>query len=196
MTDKITIEKISAYFPVLPAVMVSVRGASEGLEKDNIITVGRITPLTTAPPRLVISIKKSTFSYPQIIETGEFVVNHVHEGLLFACDLCGVVSGRDHDKFVECVLTPEPMRGLRYARAIRESRLSLGCRLVQEIDDYENYGILIGEVVSVSAAKEVLPDCTEPVSHLLGAVVFDGVESSYLYNGRKIGHYGYSAYER
>jgi flavin reductase (DIM6/NTAB) family NADH-FMN oxidoreductase RutF len=173
--------------------MVSARGVSAEYAKDNIITVGRTTPLTTAPPRLIISIKKNTFSYPQIVESGEFVINHVHRDLLRACDRCGIVSGRDHDKFSENGLTPEPMAGLAHARAILESRLSLGCKLVLEVGDYENYGLLVGEVVTATAAAEALRDGDAPATSLLQSVVFDSVESAYLYEGEKIGTYGYSA---
>jgi flavin reductase (DIM6/NTAB) family NADH-FMN oxidoreductase RutF len=183
-----------AYFPVLPVVMVSCRGTGPGADRDNVITVGRVTPLTTAPPRLVISIRKSAFSYAQIVESGEFVINHVHEELLLACDRCGIVSGRGHDKFAENGLTPEAMEGLKYARAIGESRLSLGCRLDAEIGFYEGYAVLIGEVVSVSADERVLDEGGNPVAALVGAVGFDAVGSAYLRRGEAIGTYGYGAH--
>jgi hypothetical protein len=67
---------------------------------------------------------------------------------------------------------------------------------VHEVSEYEVYGILIGEVVSVTAFEEALDEGGHPISALLGAVVYDGVESSYLKNSNvKLGIYGYSSRE-
>ena len=75
-------------YPV-PAVMVSC-GTKE---QKNIITV------------TYVSIRPSRHSYNIIKETGEFVINLVTERLTYACDFCGVRSGRDLDKFETMHLT-------------------------------------------------------------------------------------------
>jgi flavin reductase (DIM6/NTAB) family NADH-FMN oxidoreductase RutF len=172
--------------------MVSSTGVSAAYRKDNIITIGRITPLTTSPPHLVISVKTAAFSYRQIAESREFVVNHVHGALLFAADWCGIKSGYDCDKFREMKLTPEKMDGLDHAKAIEESRLSLGCKLVKEVDGYEGYGIFIGEVVSVSAWESSVTGKGVPFSWKLEALAFDGIAAEYRYTGDSPGAYGFS----
>jgi flavin reductase (DIM6/NTAB) family NADH-FMN oxidoreductase RutF len=135
--DKKSLADVEPFFPILPLVMVSARGREKPFDKDNIITVGRVTGLTTVPPRLVISIRAHSFSHGQILQSREFAVNWVNRELLEASDWCGVVSGRDYDKYKETGLTPETLPGLTHARGIMQSPLTLGCRLVDEIDKYE-----------------------------------------------------------
>ena len=53
----------------LPAVMVTCRG-KDG--KDNILTVAWTGTVCTNPPMAYISVRPSRYSYPMIMETGEF----------------------------------------------------------------------------------------------------------------------------
>ena len=90
----------------VPAVMVSVAD-KEG--KANIITVAWAGTICTNPPMVSISVRPSRYSYHMIEETGEFVINLTNRELVKACDYCGVVSGRDVDKFQKMNLTPLAM---------------------------------------------------------------------------------------
>ena len=87
----------------LPAVMVSTK---DNNGKNNIATVAWCGNACTNPPILYISLRPERLTYKNIIETNEFVVNLVNKELTFACDYCGVKSGKDHDKFKEFNLTP------------------------------------------------------------------------------------------
>ena len=80
----------------VPAVMVSVAD-SQG--KSNIITVAWAGTVCTNPPMVSISVRPERYSYHMIKETGEFVINLTTEELLRATDYCGVVSGRDVNKW-------------------------------------------------------------------------------------------------
>lgn len=80
----------------VPAVMVSVTD-KDG--RSNIITVAWAGTVCTNPPMVSISVRPSRYSYKMIEDTGEFVINLTNESLVKACDYCGVVSGRDVDKF-------------------------------------------------------------------------------------------------
>ena len=81
----------------LPTVMVSVKGD----KRPNIITVAWCGNACTNPPILYVSIRPERYSYNLIKESKEFVVNLVNKDLTYACDYCGVKSGKDHDKFKE-----------------------------------------------------------------------------------------------
>ena len=85
----------------LPVVMVSVRDK----DIDNIITVAWAGTINSDPAMLSISVRKERFSYEMLKNSGEFVVNLVTKDLAFACDYCGVASGRDVDKFKKMNLT-------------------------------------------------------------------------------------------
>ena len=80
----------------VPAVMVSV---ADEAHRPNIITVAWAGTICTNPPMVSISVRPSRYSYDIIEKTGEFVINLTTEKLARACDYCGVVSGRDVDKF-------------------------------------------------------------------------------------------------
>lgn len=90
----------------VPAVMVSVADQNH---RPNIITVAWAGTVCTNPPMVSISVRPSRYSYEIIEKTGEFVINLTNEKLAKACDYCGVVSGRDVDKFKKTGLTPVPV---------------------------------------------------------------------------------------
>mgnify|MGYP000161111191 FL=1 len=90
----------------VPAVMVSV---ADEAHRPNIITVAWAGTICTNPPMVSISVRPSRYSYDIIEKTGEFVINLTTEKLARACDYCGVVSGRDVDKFAKTGLTPMPV---------------------------------------------------------------------------------------
>ena len=80
----------------LPAVLITSRNA-EG--RDNICTVAWAGTVCTNPPMLSISLRPSRLSYDYIKETGVFTVNVTTEKIAWATDYCGVISGREKDKF-------------------------------------------------------------------------------------------------
>ena len=90
----------------VPAVMVSVADQNH---RPNIITVAWAGTVCTNPPMVSISVRPSRYSYEIIEKTGEFVINLTNEKLAKACDYCGVVSGRDVDKFKKTGLTQVPV---------------------------------------------------------------------------------------
>lgn len=94
----------------VPAVMVSVTDENG---RSNIITVAWAGTICTNPPMVSISVRPSRYSYDIIDRTGEFVINLTNQELVKACDYCGVVSGRDVDKFKEMKLTPLPMQQVK-----------------------------------------------------------------------------------
>ena len=67
-------------------------------ENANVLTVAWTGILNTNPAMVYISVRPERYSYNIIKETGEFVVNLVNKDLTYACDYCGVKSGKDVDK--------------------------------------------------------------------------------------------------
>ena len=104
----------------VPAVMVSVADEDH---RPNIITVAWAGTICTNPPMVSISVRPSRYSYDIIEKTGEFVINLTTEKLARACDYCGVVSGRDVDKFAKTGLTPMPVERTRYRGKPGQHRL-------------------------------------------------------------------------
>ena len=83
-----------------PPVLVSCGGTQRW--KPNLITIAWAGNVCSDPPMLSISVRPERYSHEIIRTTREFVVNVPSAGQARAVDWCGVVSGRDGDKFAGC----------------------------------------------------------------------------------------------
>lgn len=135
----------------LPVVMVSVADQNG---KKNIITIAWAGTVCTNPPMVSISVRPERYSYSMLKETGEFVINLTTEALAFATDYCGVVSGREHDKFAELGLTALPGEKVA-APCIAESPVNLECRVVR-VEELGSHHLFLAEVVAVHADEKYM----------------------------------------
>ena len=173
----------------VPAVMVSVADR-EG--RPNIITVAWAGTVCTNPPMVSISVRPSRYSYDIIRETGEFVINLTTEKLARACDYCGVVSGRDVDKFAKTGLTPMAVEGVR-APAIAESPVNIACR-VKETRALGSHTMFIAEVVGVTADDAFMDETGRFHINDTGLIMYSHGE--YFGTGRRLGKFGYSVQKK
>ncbi len=74
--------------------------------EPNIITIAWIGIAGSNPPIISISMKKSRFSLDLIRNLGEFTVNIPSADYFKETDYCGIVSGKNTDKFQDTGLTP------------------------------------------------------------------------------------------
>jgi len=88
----------------VPAVLVSC-GGSKGW-KPNMLTIAWTGSVCSEPPMLSISVRPERYSHAIISATREFVVNVPSLHQARTVDWCGIVSGRDVDKFSHTDLTP------------------------------------------------------------------------------------------
>ena len=170
-------------YPV-PAVMVS----CGDMENKNIITVAWTGTINSDPAMTYVSIRPSRHSYNIIKEKGEFVINLVTEKLAYACDFCGVRSGRDMDKFEVMNLTAKKGEKVD-APIIYESPVNIECK-VKQIIPLGTHDMFLAEVVSVQVSDEFLDetgkfhfDKAKPICYSHGA---------YYGLGKKLGTFGYS----
>lgn len=171
-------------YPV-PAVMVSCRRQGEA---PNIITVAWAGTACSSPAMLSISVRKERYSYGILQETGEFVVNLVNRGLVFAADYCGVKSGRDVDKFREMKLTPQEMAHVG-APGILESPVNLECKVSQVIP-LGSHDMFLAEIVGVTVDERYLD--AAGAFHLNAAGLVAYSHGTYFGLGEKLGTFGYS----
>lgn len=170
-------------YPV-PAVMVS----CGTMEEKNIITVAWTGTINSDPAMTYVSIRPSRHSYEMIKERGEFVINLVTERLAYACDFCGVKSGRDIDKFAELKLTAKKGEKVD-APIIYESPVNIECK-VKQILPLGTHDMFLAEVVSVQVSDQYLDetgkfhfDRAKPICYSHGA---------YYALGKPLGTFGYS----
>ncbi len=138
----------------VPVIMLSCRGTGDKTSKNNIITLAWVGTVNSDPPMLSVSVRKSRFSYDQIIESGEFVVNLVDKSNLRSCDYCGVKSGRDVDKFAACSLSAVKAPGLELAPAIAECPVSLSCKVRQSVE-LGSHVMFIAEIISITVDEKL-----------------------------------------
>lgn len=169
----------------VPAVMVSVTD-KEG--KLNIITVAWAGTVCTNPPMVSISVRPSRYSYHILEETGEFVINLTNESLVKACDYCGVVSGRDVNKFAKTGLTPIPMEHV-HAMGIDESPVNMECKITEK-RELGSHTMFIAEVVGVTVDDRYMDETGKFHINESGLVMYSHGE--YFALGKKLGKFGYS----
>lgn len=171
-------------YPV-PAVMVS---TADSKGNDDIVTIAWAGTVCSDPVMVSISVRKSRYSHPMIMETGEFVINLVTEELTPACDTCGVKSGRDVDKWAECGLTRGKASAVNVP-IIMESPLSLECR-VKQVLELGSHDMFIAEVVAVDVDEKYMDETGK--FDLAASKLMAYVHGEYYGLGEKLGKFGYT----
>ena len=139
----------SALFPC-PVVLVTCVD-SEG--KPNIITLAWAGTVCSDPPTIGLGIRPHRYSYGLIDGSGEFVVNIPTKNILREMDFCGMVSGREVDKFSATGLTSEPAERVK-PPLISECPVNLECVLRKRIPLGVHH-LFLGEVVSVHVDQKI-----------------------------------------
>ena len=169
----------------LPAVMVSV--ASKAGEK-NILTVSWAGTICSDPPMVSISVRPNRHSYHMIEETGEFVINLTTKELAFATDYCGVVSGRDVDKFQKLDLTP--LKGkVVSAPLIEECPVNIECRVKQKIE-LGTHHMFLADVVAVTVDDKYINEKDSFDLQSANPIVYS--HGGYFTLDEEVGRFGYS----
>ncbi|MFI3213563.1 MAG: flavin reductase family protein [Eubacteriales bacterium] len=169
----------------LPVVLVSTRDEAGN---DNLITIAWAGTICTNPPMVSISVRPERYSYHMIKETGEFIINLTTEDLAFATDYCGVVSGRDVDKWEKMNLTKILGEKVNVPY-VAESPVSLECK-VTEIKELGSHHMFLAEVVAVHADEAYMDEKNK--FHLSHAKPITYSHGSYFTMGKEIGGFGYS----
>ena len=169
----------------LPAVLVASRNA-EG--KDNICTVAWTGTVCTNPPMLSISLRPSRLSYEYIMETGVFTVNLTTEALAHAADYCGVVSGRDEDKFEAARLSREEAEEIS-CPMVAESPVNIECR-VRETMALGSHTMFLADVLAVHADEAYMDEKNKFDLSKADPIVYSHGE--YRGIGKYLGNFGFS----
>ena len=161
-------------------------GTMEG--EKNIITIAWTGTINSDPPMTYISVRKERHSYNMIKDAGEFVINLTTKDIVRQCDVCGVKSGKDMDKFKELKLTPQKGSKVN-APIIYESPVNIECK-VKDIIPLGSHDMFLAEVVSVMVSDEYMDKTgkfhfnkTQPVCYSHG---------EYFNLGESLGTFGFS----
>ncbi len=170
----------------VPAVMVGTGG--NGF-KNNLITVAWVGIVCSSPAMLSISVRPERYSYEILTATREFTVNVPLASQAKIVDWCGVVSGRDHDKFAEQNLTA--VAGSQIAASlVAECPLNLECK-VKEIIKLGSHDMFLAEILAVQVSEDFIAESGRLDLEHAGGVL--GYAHGHYFNlGECIGHFGFS----
>ena len=178
--------KGSTLLAPLPAVMAACGGTERW--KPNIITLAWTGIVCSDPPMLSVSIRPERYSYEIIRDTGEFTVNIPTARLAAVTDWCGVVSGREHDKFRERGLTAVPSSQVS-APLIAECPLGLECRVKESIP-LGSHVLFLADILAVQVSESFLDAKGRLDLEKEGLLAY--VHGHYFSLGRCLGHFGFS----
>jgi flavin reductase (DIM6/NTAB) family NADH-FMN oxidoreductase RutF len=179
--------KPSTFLAPVPAAMVTCQDKGG---RPNIITIAWAGVICSGPPMVSISIRPSRYSHGIIKGSGEFVVNIPSVDLVRQTDICGIISGKDKDKFSETGLTAVPADQIS-APLIKECPVSLECR-VTEIVPLGVHDMFIGEIVAAHVAEEAYDEDGNIRMEIINPLGYSPIDRSYRAIGDALGSYGYS----
>ena len=181
---KVKKNPFAALFPC-PVVLVT---CSDSNGKPNIITLAWAGMVCSDPPTLGLGIRPERHSYKLIESSGEFVVNIPTTDILKQTDFCGMVSGKDMDKFSETGLTPEPAEKVK-PPLIRECPVNIECIVKKKIPLGVHH-LFLGEIVRVHIDESILDN--EGKLDFTKANPFVYNQREYWNLNHKVGFYGFS----
>jgi len=181
---KIQKKGFTALFPC-PVVLVT---CVDCTGEPNIITLAWAGTVCSEPPMVGVSIRPTRYSYQLIKDTKEFVVNIPSTELIQKTDYCGIVSGKDVDKFNETNFTQEKAGKLQVPM-IQECPVNLEC-VLEETIPLGAHDLFLGEVVQVHIDEKVLDENGKIDFIKADPFVFNVGE--YWNLNKKIGTYGFS----
>jgi len=139
-----------------------------------------------------VSIRPSRYSHEIISSTREFVLNVTTARMARAVDWCGVVSGRDEDKFAKMHLTPLESTNIS-APGIAEAPVNMECK-VTRIIQLGSHDMFLAEIVGVHVSEELLDKAGK--LRLEHADLLAYAHGEYYVLGKKLGYFGYSVKKR
>ncbi|MDW7982038.1 MAG: flavin reductase family protein [Thermomicrobium sp.] len=140
--------------------------------QPNVMTAAWVTPISLDPPRLGLAIHPSRLTH-EFLSRGEyFALNVLTVEHLDAIHLCGMLSGRDADKFARSRLHPVDAVEIDVP-VIDEAIGHVECGVIARLS-LGDHDLFVGEVLAVAAEREVFGDRwleleEAPLVHHLGA---------------------------
>lgn len=158
------------------------------IEKANIVTIAWVSLLTSQPPTLGISVGQNGLSGKEIKKNGNFSVNIAGADIMVESDYCGIVSGKEVDKFEATGLTKMPSKVIM-SPIIKECPLNIECELIDaNLIGRTNH--FVGRIVEVHIDTDKLKDKNRYNSfdiEMINPLIYIGGAREYRLMGKKIG---------
>ncbi len=134
--------------------------------------------------QIMLSLSKDHKTTKNILSSGAFTVSYADAAHMTEADYVGLVSGNDvPDKLERAGFTPVKSEHVN-APLIRELPVTAECRLIKVNED----GIIIGEIVNISADESVVDENGEIDAGKLQPISYEPVHNDYRVLGEKVGN--------
>ena len=170
-----------------PVVLVTTQGKGT---PPNIITLAWVGVVNSDPPMVGIGIRPERHSYGLLKETGEFCVNIPHRGIVRAVDVCGVVSGKNVDKFALTGLVGDKASKIG-PPLIHQCPINLECRVVNSFE-LGSHTLFIGEILVTHRDENILDEKREISLKNFTPIAYCPGVHDYRALGEKLGWYGFT----
>lgn len=172
-----------------PAALVSCQRPGE---RPNMLTIAWCGNINSNPPMLSISVQPIRYSHGILVDTGKFVVNLPTRGIARAVDYCGVVSGREVDKWASTGLTPCEVEAVS-CPGVAECPINIACRVTERIS-LGSHDLFLAKVegMSVNASLVDKTGCFR----LEKADLLCYAHGHYFTLGERQGYFGWSVRKR
>jgi len=158
--------------------------------KPNIITLAWVGVVNSDPPMISISIRSERYSHACVKRSKEFVINLPSEEMVRKVDACGVLSGKETDKFSSMGWKQVAAEKVK-PPLIDECPVQMECK-VKEVLSLGSHDLFLGEIVALHVKEEVQKEKGRiDIAKALPLVFCPGA-NEYWNLGKCIGHYGFT----
>ncbi|MFA6770836.1 MAG: flavin reductase family protein [Bacteroidales bacterium] len=172
--------------PIIMPCPVLVVGTYNEDGTPNIMTAAWGGVACSRPPCVTISLREATHSFGNIKRSGAFTVNIPSEKHVKQADYAGIVSGRDHNKFLDTALTHKKSEFVN-APIVMEFPYALECKLIKQIE-LGLHTMFIGEIMGIVADEGVIGNQNLPDIEKVRPILFGSSGSKFYYKvGNKLG---------
>jgi flavin reductase (DIM6/NTAB) family NADH-FMN oxidoreductase RutF len=159
-------------------------GSYDAAGKPNLMTAAWGGICCSKPPCLSVSLRAATYSHGGIMAHRAFTVSVPSAAQVRQADYCGLVSGRDHDKFAACGFTAVKSQ-LVEAPFVAECPLVVECK-VTHVVELGLHTMFVGEIMDVKVEETAMvggiPDAT-----LVAPVIYAPESRQYFGLGANLG---------
>jgi flavin reductase (DIM6/NTAB) family NADH-FMN oxidoreductase RutF len=183
---KVIKEPSTLFLPKPVALITAAHGG-----RDNVMTAAWTNVVCMDPPQVAVAVRTTRFTHELVEKSGEFVVNIPGSDLWRAVDLCGMVSGRQVDKFERAGLTRAEGKEVA-APLVDECPLNIECTVSAAVP-LGSHTLFVGRVLAVHLEERCIGEKDRVAVKAFDPYVLN--QREYWSMGKKLGDYGDTASE-
>lgn len=148
--------------------------------KTNLAIFSSAIHVGANPPLIGILVRPASVprhTYTNIKETNYFTINHINKEIFKKAHQTSARYDKDVSEFDECGLTPEYSDTFKVPY-VRESKIKIGCRFVEELEIKFNGTIfIVGEILEVILPDDVVSEDGFVDIEKSGTIAISGLDS-------------------